>query len=273
MGAAAFESTFRAATSVSCASASPSRRTVTRMPASSIVTSPTPDSWTIRTISRIRSARPWSTPPPTRLSSRCARPRTSSRAPRPPRRTARAAAAPPRWPPALRLLADLVELDRVRLGRRGPATSSTARRRGSIGPGGVPNRPSTRPAARPRRPGSGTRRARGSAPASRGPARSARRAAASRPPPGSAPARRAPRPADPRRNARADGRRARRRVRREAVLRGAHGDPRRERRHRLVADVLVDEVGGCQRASTSTPVSRPRPSSASRALPPRRGGA
>ena len=30
---------------------------------------------------------------------------------------------------------------------------------------------------------------------------------------------------------------------RELVLRGAHGDARRERRHRLVADVLVDEVG------------------------------
>ena len=28
------------------------------------------------------------------------------------------------------------------------------------------------------------------------------------------------------------------------MLRGAHGDARRERRHRLVADVLVDEVGG-----------------------------
>jgi hypothetical protein len=27
------------------------------------------------------------------------------------------------------------------------------------------------------------------------------------------------------------------------VLGGAHGDPRRERRHRLVADVLVDQVG------------------------------
>ena len=40
------------------------RRTVTRSPASSIVTSPTPESWTIRTISRIRSARLASTPLP-----------------------------------------------------------------------------------------------------------------------------------------------------------------------------------------------------------------
>ena len=39
------------------------------MPASSIVTSPTPDSWTMRTISRIRSARAASTPPPSRESS------------------------------------------------------------------------------------------------------------------------------------------------------------------------------------------------------------
>ena len=31
---------------------------------------------------------------------------------------------------------------------------------------------------------------------------------------------------------------------RQAVLRGADGDARRERRDRLVADVLVDEVGG-----------------------------
>ena len=30
---------------------------------------------------------------------------------------------------------------------------------------------------------------------------------------------------------------------RQLVLRGAHGDPWRERRHRLVADVLVDEIG------------------------------
>ena len=30
---------------------------------------------------------------------------------------------------------------------------------------------------------------------------------------------------------------------RQLVLGGAHGDPRRERRHRLVPDVLVDEVG------------------------------
>ena len=31
---------------------------------------------------------------------------------------------------------------------------------------------------------------------------------------------------------------------RQVVLGGAHGDPRRVRRHDLVADVLVDEVGG-----------------------------
>jgi hypothetical protein len=30
------------------------------------------------------------------------------------------------------------------------------------------------------------------------------------------------------------------------VLRGAHGDPRRERRDRLVADVLVDESDASQ---------------------------
>src|SRR5215207_2047396 len=45
------------------------RRTETRSPDSSIESSPTPDSWTIRTSSRMRSARLWSTPPPTSESS------------------------------------------------------------------------------------------------------------------------------------------------------------------------------------------------------------
>ena len=39
------------------------RRTLTRMPSSSIVISPIPVSWTMRTTSRMRSARSWSTPP------------------------------------------------------------------------------------------------------------------------------------------------------------------------------------------------------------------
>ena len=51
------------------------RRTLTRMPSSSIVISPTPVSWTIRTTSRIRSWRTWSTPPAASGSSPPERPR------------------------------------------------------------------------------------------------------------------------------------------------------------------------------------------------------
>jgi hypothetical protein len=47
------------------------------------------------------------------------------------------------------------------------------------------------------------------------------------------------------------------------VLRGAHRDPWRERRHRLVADVLVDEIGRLPQRETSTSHSSPRPASAS----------
>ena len=166
---------------------------------------------------------------------------------RPPRRRARAAAAPPRSrraPPPPRAASSSVDRC-LRPAGAPPESSSTARCDGRV------DRARRRAeaaldrarAARRRRSGSGSPRARGAAPASRGSGRSARRAAASRPrsriraSSSSTSSRRSP-AACARRCASSAADEARRQV----VLGGAHGDPRRERRHRLVADVLVDEL-------------------------------
>ena len=174
-------------------------------------------------------------------------------------------------------LAELVEVGLV-LGLRRPSETSVdrpLRRSASIAPGGVPKRPrEQRRAARRRRSGSARPRARARAPARRGSGRSARRAAASRPRRGSARARRAPRRAGRRRRARAGARRAPRRARREgcarrrgSAIRGASGVDR------LVADVLVDEVGGPPERVDVDAGRRGRARRArSRAPRPRRGG-
>ena len=249
------------------ARASSVRRTETRIPDSSIVTSPTPDSWTMRTTSRISSARCWSTRPPTSESwpPRAPADRRAAAAP-PRRRRARAAAAPPR----------------SRRGPRPPRAASSrsigassggaARRRASTraADGRVDRRPAGRRSgpragrgARRRRSSSAAPRGRGAAPASRGSARSARRAAASRPPRGSAssssstsssrsPARvraqlRVERGDEPRGHVvlgRADGDRAAR-----------AGSPARRRSARSTSSEAS------QSASTSTPASRPSPAS------------
>ena len=231
---------------------------VTPHPSSSTVISPTPVSWTIRTTSRIRSARAWSTPP------------------------LRAASSPldavaDRAQERLGLLAEQRQQQQLLLARgeafclvaerrrgrparparrRRPATSATARCTvASIWPGGVPKRPCEQVAqlvddglVAARREHVDERLRAEDLADRRGERRRAGLARMTRelvehlvePVAGAVRAQvRVERRDEPGR---------------QLVLRGADGDSRRERRHRLVADVLVDDrPRRCQSVSTSTP--------------------
>ena len=225
------------------------RRTETRMPCSSIVTSPTPDSWTIRTTSRMRSAWRWSTPAGRERSRLAGRGRGSTAAAaRPPRRTARAGAAPPRSTarPSARSRSAL-EVDGSVLERRAgrEQLDGAARRPGRSGPAGCRSGPRARP-----RSSSTTVLVAvadehvAAAPASRGSGRSAPRAAASRPR-----SRICCQLVEHLVEAVAGGVRAQLGVEQRRRARRAGGAPAArtairggERRDRLVADVLVDEL-------------------------------
>ena len=242
------------------------------MPSSSIVTSPTPVSCTMRTTSRIRSAR--------------ARSNAVSRFSTP----VGAAADRPQQP--FRLLAEQPEQQQLLLARREPlrlraqlverghaeiAASRDrpcARRRGGCPrrsrPAACPSSARKARASRRRRSSSGSQRGRSAAPGSRGSGRSAPRAAASRPRRGSrttsASTSSSRSPAD-----------CARRFASSAATRPAGRScsaartaiARRERRHRLVADVLVDQIRRLpELLHVDTRTSRPRPASASARLSP-----
>ena len=236
------------------ASRSSVRRTETRIPASSIVTSPIPVSWTIRTTSRIRSARAWSTPP---LASRLVAARSSAdgaqAAARRPRRRDRAAAAPPRLrqalPPGPGLRAAAApscprpSRDRPSDRWHVESTPRSARAECRGGP---------RPASAARRPPTGITSSRQHVQQRLRAEHLADRRREWRPTnlradqdPAPRSSRRALPPARLRTQA---GIECGDETGRQIVLRSAHRNARRERRHRLVADVLVDDVGRIPRA-------------------------
>ena len=242
-------------------------RTVTRKSSSSIVTSAMPDSWTIRTISRIRSARSWSTPPAASPSSRWARPRiawSSGSASSPKSASSSSSSSLAASPPACERSSSSAAGGSASLPSVARAAARPARRRGRCGRAARRSGRGRGRAARPRRPPSAAPRGRG---ASACEASTCPTGAASGGIPTSIRTRASSSRTSSMRSPAAFAREVRveagDEARRQRELRGAHRDPRRERDHRLVADVLVDQLGRApQRRRRRCPRRSTRPSRA-----------